>query len=524
MIEKIENEENNLQTTENGAVGYSSTGKDLVDLNFQVPSMRVELTDGVIEKFTNALHSNLIDTVKWMFFLRDVREGVGERNSFVKLYSIFNREFPAEAQALIPVVAEYGRWKDVVDIAFSEPVSNSLKTRCFAVLESQLISDASGLMVGDSISLLAKWMPSINASKKSRSRALEFIKYTGMTNTEYRKMLSKLRAHLDVTERKTCAGKWGEIDYNKVSSNANLRYAEAFIRHDSERRREYLQSLLSDDKPANVKMNAGDLYPHEIWHKYHTYNSWSFNPREYDASLEAMWQNLKDMGAAGNTMCVCDGSGSMESSIPGSGVWAIDVSRALSVYFAERCNGEFKNRFIEFSNKPSFIDLNGCQTLRDKIAVVNKYNSCQNTNIEKVFDLILRTAVEENMTQADLPERILIISDMEFDSGVDFIREGRYGHYERMRDDDFKQTLFGSIKERYEAAGFKMPRLVFWNVNSRTNTIPITENELGVTLISGYSVNLLKLVLSNSTDPWTVLKEILDSERYAKIGEILSMA
>jgi hypothetical protein len=205
----------------------------------------------------------------------------------------------------------------------------------------------------------------------------------------------------------------------------------------------------------------------------------------------------------------------MESTIGGSNVQAIDVSRSLSVYFAERCEGEFKNKFIEFSSTPHFIDFNHCKTLLDKMKYVGQYDDCSNTDIEKVFMLLLNTAKKNHMKQSDLPERILIISDMEFD-GATTINRWSGNFQSRMK------TVFENITAEYNAAGYKMPKLVFWNVNSRTNTIPVTENDLGVALVSGFSANIAKMVMSGKTDPWEVLKETLDSERYSLVDKALA--
>lgn len=496
---------NNLGTTENGAVGYKSTHNDLVDLNFRISSMRRGLSNQDIDQFINSLKNDLEYTIKWLFFVRDIRGGLGERDTFVRLYQSYYLTFPEHALNTLSLISEYGRWGDVVDLAFLCG-EDTLKFSCFKLIEEQLREDTINVTHSKPISLLSKWLPSINASKNARKRAIEFIKYLGMTNGSYRKMLSKLRSYLDVTEVKTCANKWSEIDYNKVSSNANLRYNDSFIKHDKERRQEYLENLKSNKE--GVKMNTSNLYPHEIWHKYiPKYNYYTVN--DEDEGLEMMWKNLGSLENCGNTMCVCDGSGSMITSIPNTSVRAIDVSRSLSVYFAERCTGEFYNHIIEFSHNPKFIDLNPYITLHDKIGYMNNFNDCSNTDIEKVFGMILSTALKYNISQENMPERILIISDMEFDysttngCGKDMV------------------PLFEKIKNGYEKEGYKLPKLVFWNVCSRNKIIPITSNEAGVTLISGFSTNLLKMVMSNETDPWCILKETLDSERYNIVGDKL---
>lgn len=515
MMQTVENTKS-FSTTENGAIGYSTTGSKLVDLNFHIPSMRFEFTSKDIEDFIQSMNENLEYAAKWMFYVRDVRGGLGERDTFIRLYSEFYTNHKIEAKACLDLISEYGRWKDVIALAF---VGNEeLENDCLEIIKKQLKVDAIGLAAGKPISLLAKWLPSINASQKAREQAKKICSYLGMPFVSYRKMLSKFRAYLDVTEVKTCANRWGDIDYNKVSSNANLKYSNAFMKHDEARRLEYLSELNAQKENSKVKMNASVLYPYEIWSKYNKgmayADRWGYNSSDnviddLDSALEAMWKNLKEMGSCGNTMCIVDGSGSMNTKYTGMSAKPIDIARSLGTYFAERCTGEFHNMMIEFSSRPQIIDINGCETLMDKINHISKYSDCTNTDIEKTFMLILDTAVKNHMSQEDMPERLLIVSDMEFDRAT-CASKWEYA------------TLFDTISERFRMHGYKMPKLVFWNVASRTNTIPVKENDLGVILVSGFSVNIVNMVLSGETDPWLALKGVLDNERYNQISDKLN--
>lgn len=522
MMNEFKNEierTNSMQMTENGAMGYSTTGKELVDLNFKVPSFRNGVDVKSIEQFNKSVDKNLLYTVKWLFYLRDAREGLGERRAFFQFFNELYKNNRSTAVKTISIIAEYGRWKDIIDI-IANAYNNELKNECLSVIKNQLMVDVDNFTNGKSISLLAKWMPSINSSDKARRVAIDVVSYLNMSKKDYRKMLSKLRKYLDVTEVKTCAGQWSEIDYSKVSSNANLKYKNAFMKHDEVRRNEFLNAVLSnsEDKPT---IKASVLYPYEIWNKYTSGAGYYGRNVQKDNALEALWQNLKNIDCGGNTMVVCDGSGSMTLNIGNGSVRAIDVSRSLSVYFAERCEGEFKNKFIEFSANPKFIDINGCETLVDKISHVSKYTDCSNTDIEKVFMLLLNTAVKNKMTQADMPDRILVISDMEFDGATQITRCYSWGYPTRDIMSEYK-TLFENLGEKYKEYGFTLPKLVFWNVNSRTNTIPLRENEAGVILVSGFSVNIAKMVMSGQTDPWLALKETLDNERYNLVEEALA--
>ena len=509
------NRVNNFQQTENGATGYSTSGQNLVDLNFVVPSRHKNVSPVELEKFVQALNEDTVLAVKWLFYLRDVREGLGERDSFIKLFKTLWLVDPVSAGKVVKLIPEYGRWKDVIDILAEFPNDNDLTETIYLLIENQLREDCVNLTEDKSVSLLAKWLPSVNASGKSRKLAKRICNKLGLTFENYRKVLSSLRKYLDVTEVKTCGGKWNEIDYNKVSSNANARYLNSFMRHDPERRRRYLDAL-SSPVASGAVMHASNLYPHEVYAKYSEVHRRYYGVEvNEDQGIEALWANLKNIDTVGNTMVVVDGSGSMVTNIKGSKIMAIDVARSLGVFFSERCIGEFKDKVIEFSARPRYIDLTDCKSLADKYNTLIKYSDCSNTNLEKVFNLLLKTAITYKLPQSELPQRILIVSDMEFDGATNI-----YGNHNEVMAQ--YQTLFESIKEKWSYYGYTMPNIVFWNVNSRTNTIPVTANECGVTLVSGYSVNNVKMVLSGDINPWTALKSILESDRYNAIDTALA--
>ena len=344
------------------------------------------------------------------------------------------------------------------------------------------------------------------------------IKEFGITEKEYRKRLSALRAYLDVIEVKMSRKAWGEIDYESVPSKANLLYEDAFLRNDQERRTQYLQAL----ERGEVEINSSVLFPHDIVHKYFNTNAWDFELNEYNITYEEMWKALPDfIQGAGNTICVSDGSGSMTMPIgncslsfrPANSLSCLEVALALSIYFAERSSGQFKDKFITFSENPQFVDLSKGKSLRDKLGIATSYTEVANTDIEAVFELILKAAVKGKMKQEDLPKNILILSDMEFDGSV------QTTNYEDPYEPENFKKLFQVFAERFEEKGYKLPRLVFWNLNSRTNTIPVKENEFGVALVSGFSPTILKMVLSDAIDPFVCLLEMLNTERYQAVED-----
>lgn len=490
---------NNRKLTENGAVGFRTTGKNLLDLNFAVSSLRNKSEKEIVNMFIDAFLDNKLYAVKWLFYLRDAREGLGERRSFRVIMNYLADNEPEIAQAVAELIPEYGRFDDLY--CFFGTKSEKI---AFSVIKRQLNADLKAMKKDNSVSLLGKWLPSCNASSaQTRERGRKIRHYLGLKEREYRKMLSGLRAYINVVERQMSNKQWSEINYEAVPSRANLIYNSAFLRNDEDRRREYLSKL----EKGEVKINSSVNFPHDIVHKYADGGYWGDTIKAFDPALEGMWKSLPDLVKEnGNTLVVRDGSGSMTCTVdPNSHVRAIQVATALAVYFSEHCSGEFKDQFITFSNRPKLVDMSNLKTLRDKLVRCYRETECSNTDIEKTFKLILDTAVKNNMTQEDLPKNVLIISDMEFDYATTAWSSG------------LSQTLFQSIEKSFRRHGYDMPRLVFWNVNSRTGTIPVKENKLGVALVSGFSVNVCKMVLSGELDPYKCLIEQLDVERYAPV-------
>jgi hypothetical protein len=496
FMNAIKNElDNEVQYTENGAVGYRTTGKKLLDLNFSVASLRSASEQQIINKFMDAYYENPMLACKWLFYARDVREGLGERRLFRTVFTWLSHNRADVAKKVLEFIPTYGRFDDVL-CAFETELQNDVVN----MLMEQLDADAHNMKNGKSISLCAKWMPSENASSVNTKKLATAIRTKfGMTSRNYRKMLSELRKYIDVVECKMSAKQWDEINYESVPSRANLIYNNAFLRNDEERRREYLGAL----ERGEVKINAGTLYPHDIVHKY-TNGHWSV--KSTDAALEGLWKALPDtVKGNSSTIVVADGSGSMTCNVGGNThVSALDVANALAIYFAERSSGEFKDKYITFSERPQLVDFSNAKTLREKIQIALRHDEVANTNIEAVFDLILNTAVNNKMSQEDMPKNILIISDMEFDYATSYRSKPT-------------ETLFNTIERKYAEHGYKIPRLVFWNVNSRTGTIPVKENELGVALVSGFSVNIVNMVMSDKLDPYECLLDVLNTERYQPI-------
>ena len=491
--------QNNVSVTENGAIGYKMSEHALVDCNFKLSSMRNMDKNAIWGAFLPAYNENPTLALLWLFFVRDCREGCGERRTFRFIFELFCAENEQAAIRLLPLIPFYGRWDDVVEVVFAE-VPRKVRDEAILLLLKQVQSDILCANTKQPVSLLAKWLPSLNTSSKESRRRAEFLrKAFGWAPGQYRRNLSGLRKRIRVVEQQMSANQWDKIDYESVPSRAAMNYRRAFSRHDEARYVEYLTNV----KEGNAKINAGVLYPYDIVHAYN--DGWSLLPP--DATLEAQWKALPDTVTDGcSTLVVVDGSGSMSCTVGNTGVTCHDVANSLGVYFAEKLPGAYNNAFITFSSRPQFIRFDPSLSLHGKLEVLYKHDDCSNTDIERTFDLILDVAVKNHLRQDEIPANILIVSDMEFDAAT-------WGND--------NQALFDVIRDKWDAAGYKLPRLVFWNVCSRTGTIPVTTNELGVALVSGFSPNIADMVLSGDLDPYTCLVEKLTSERYQPVADAL---
>lgn len=369
--------------------------------------------------------------------------------------------------------------------------------------------------MNNNISLLAKWLPSATSrSKDTRKKGLKICEALGMSEKQYRKTLSALRKHLDVVERKMSSNNWQSIDYEAVPSKANLNYNKTFLKHDETRRRAYLDGLTRGE----AKINASVTNPCEILNKYHKVFGWYSNP---DAALEGMWKALPNLMEPNKSMLVvADGSGSMLSRCSGN-ITCLDVANSLAIYCADRAKGAFANKYITFSMTPKFVEFGKDWTLQRKIKEAERHDECANTNLEAVFDLILKTAINNHSPQSDLPENILILSDMMFDSMCSAgASRDAYGW---LRNVKVTKSFINEIKARFEAHGYHLPKIVYWNIAGfgRKDAFPITQDDRGV-MVSGYSANTLRMVMSDKADPFDAILDVIAKPRYAPFEKALA--
>lgn len=496
FIELLKAEANNAKVlTENGATAYATSGSALVDINFAVSELRSATLKRISKMYAKAYFENPELALKWLFFARDIRGGMGERRLFRACYAWLAKHNAEVAKQLIPLVMEYGRADDLVDVAANV---KQLWNSAVDYIAKILTSDIKNAAAGKPITLLAKWLPSCNTSSyETRCRARKLANSLGMSISTYRRTLAKLRKRLDVVEVKLSAGEWGKVSYEHVPSKANLKYKNAFMKHDEARRTEYLSKL----EKGKAKINSSASFPCDIVNSY--YSSFGrIGP--LDQTLESMWKSLPDYMSQddGNTIVVADSSGSMTAKIGSSSVTALAVANSLAIYFAERMSeSPYKNKFITFSCSPQLVDMSGCSSLHDKLALADAMAEISNTDIERTMQLILDTAVKNHVEQKDIPN-VLIVSDMNFDCGT-------------VRHDS--KTLMEQIESQFNAYGYKMPRITYWNVCGgigRTAPVPVQKSESGVALVSGFSPAIASMVYSSKLDPYEVLVEKLSTPRY----------
>ncbi|WP_369770548.1 DUF2828 family protein [Eubacterium sp. AB3007] len=496
MLNMLKKQANQFYT-ENGAVTYRTTASDCLDLFSRIGAMRNAGEQDIIECFSRAYIENPDLTMKILFYARDVRGGLGERRVFRVIMNWLAGYNKTSVEKNIERIAEYGRFDDVVEL-----MDTSCKDSVLAYIRKQLFADLAALEKQGSVSLLAKWLPSVNASNADTVRKAKSIaRALNMSDAQYRKALSKLRAQIKIIEN-NLREKDYTFDYSKQPSKAMFKYRQAFIRNDNERYMEFLNRV----EKGETKLNTSTLMPYDIIAPIVTqdnnYCAWSGTTIEINPavrqSMNVSWNALEDFTDNRNALAVIDSSGSMYwggTPIPEA------VAISLGIYFAERNKGAFRNHFITFSETPRLVEVKG-KDIVDKTVYCESFSEIGNTDVQKVFELLLDTAVENHLPQRDLPETLYIITDMEFDACV-------YGA---------DITNFEYAKKQFARFGYILPQIVFWNIQSRNAQVPVTMNEQGVVLVSGCTPRLFSMIASGKYNPYDFMMEVIGSDRYAQIA------
>ena len=489
----------NYKRTENGAFAHRTTNSAVYDMFAMGAAYRKRTDEDCILLFKNAFEEDSVLALKCLFYIRDCRGGQGERRFFRTCFRWLAENKPVRARNLIEYLPEYGRYDDLFEL-FDTPVEKNV----MALIEKQLREDMACEKNG--ISLIAKWLPSENASNEETiARARKIRRYLGVTSKQYRQMLSKLRAKINVLERLMSANEWDKIEFDKIPSRAGIIYRNAFARRDI-----IAKKYESFAKDKNTKVNASVLYPYEVVAKAVASSRWSYHFNTLSETERAMinkyWDNLPDYlnGKDCSMMCVVDTSGSMTGSEAAA---PINVAISLGLYCAERISGPFKNYYISFASKPQLINTRGIDFV-DKVRRIYQTNLCDNTNLEAVFDLLLKTATKNGVNPNDIPKTIVVISDMEIDRGTGGWYRGTGWTKQTAA------TEMEKIRQKWAAYGLQLPKLVYWNVDARQNTI--LDAGPNVSFVSGMSPTIFKQVLTGKTG-YDLMLEAINSERYAVI-------
>ena len=468
--------------TENGAFAYNTAAQGaLLDMFSVAGALRSRSEEEIIAKFKDAFAEDALLATKLLFYAGNIRGGLGERRTFQICLNWLAQNHPEIAIKNIMNVPHFNRW----DILIKAYLGTDAEDQMWAVIEQQLRGDCHNYYEKQPISLLAKWLPSVNASSKiTRQMAkIAYRKLHFLNEKEYRTVLHHLREHLKVVENLMSQGRWNEINYEAVPSKAMLRYRNAYAKKDNERFREYQQKLVKGE----AKINASTLYPYDLVEEYSHY----YHLSAIDEIVEAQWKALPNyLTKPKNILVMADVSGSMRGR-------PMDTSVGLAIYFAERNQGDYHNLYMTFTDKPHYVQIKEEASLAQKVHQVMHTDVGYNTNLEKAFETILATVITMNVSPENMPEALVVISDMEIDNymhwyGVDFVDE---------------------MKGRFEAKGYQFPKLILWNVEARKDTF-LTQSQ-DVIMISGHSPSQFKALI-NCLDKsgYEVMLEVLNDPMY----------
>ncbi len=480
----------NEARTANGALSNATSLNAVLDFFSKSGALRGHDNEEVISYFTKAISENERLAMKALFYSRDIRGGQGERalfNVIIHYLAETNLDVIARNMDLIP---EYGRWDDLYSL-----VGTDLEKDALEMMKVQFNLD----LKAEKPSLLAKWLKSSNtSSKESRRLAKITYEYFGIDERTYRKALSALRSKINIVEKLMSNKNWDAIDYSNVPSQATRIYSDAFRKHSEARYNAFIEKVANGEET----INAGTLYPYQITKDA---NELRNNDVQEIKTLDVLWNALPNyMEEPENSLCVVDTSGSM--TMGESNVAPIDVSVSLGIYFAERIICPFKDYFMTFSSKPVMQKIQG-KNIWEKVSNLRRAEWGMSTNLQAVFHILLKTAVEKNVSPDEMIKKIYIISDMQFDHACG---GGYYG-------DRTPATNFDAIKAKYIATGYKMPELVFWNVNASADS-PVTKDENGTFLVSGCSPSILKYAINTiAVTPEELMLEVLEGERYEPV-------
>lgn len=486
--------------TENGAKTYTTSGRSIVDLYFQIGAMRGQDLTRLHTMFADAFAEDPYIATRVLLWARDVRGGAGERQIFRELLRWLESNNPDVLELVLPKVPEVGRWDDLV----GKKNEHQFRTEKFRTMAFDIVEGSLRAKNG----LCAKWMP----RKGLVAEALR--KHFKLTPKQYRKVLVTLT---EVVETAMCAKDWSAIDYEKVPSLAQARYAKAFKKNDEARytefaskAKEYAEHVAKVERgevaqsaaaPEKVKINVGAVYPYDVLKPVvstQSYRSYGRAPQAFSAdTVRAQWLSLPNYVGGRNILAMADISSSMEQSVAGNeNLQVIDVAVSTALYMASKNTGAYHNLLLTFTSNPTLRYLKG-EDVVDHVRQLYVGREHGSTNLEAAFRLVLQHAKDNNVPASDMPETILIISDMEFNP----FSAG--------------QSAMQNIASQYNAAGYRIPQLAWWNVASRNSNVPVAHDARGNALVSGFSPSVVKSVLGGGDlTPMSIVLKAISDPRY----------
>jgi len=461
--------------TENGDLTYSTSLNACVDLFFQMGALRAADSRRIENVFSAAYGENPDLATRIALYARDIRQGAGERKFFRIVIKYLEAYDPDRLLRILPLIPALGRWDDLLVVLDNDRVARAA-LGLYAV----------ALRAGDG--LAAKWAPREKQNRKLASRLASFL---GLEWPAYRKLLAGASK---TVEQAMCAKDWGSINYSHVPSVASARYAKAFGRNDNARYVAYLEAVRNnkvDPSTGKVaKINTGAVYPYDV-----------LKAGVNDVTADTMWNNLPDFVPQGASfMPVVDVSGSM-SSPAGGNISCLDVSTSLGMYLAERNKSAFKNLILTFNSSPWFFQIpEGTLRQRHRALMQSDRAMHGSTDLDKAMQLIVDLAVQNRVPAEEVPSTLVVLSDMEFNGA------SSYG--------GGTKTVAQRTRERFENAGYKVPNIVWWNIQSRHGSTPVRHNEHGMALVSGFSPSIMTNLLGGEMTPEKIVIKAVSSERY----------
>ena len=488
LFAKAARKESVYGRTENGAVALNTTSDARLDLFGVIGALRGADQVRIERLFSEAYRADPLFATKIAFYARDIRGGLGERETFRTIIRYMARMHPEALRPNLDLIGVYGRYDDLYCL-----IGTPLEEEMWAVMKEQFEEDRCGLETGKAVSLLAKWIKTADASsEKTRKLGILTARKLGYSVYDFKRIVRALRRRIGVIETLMTEGRWDEIRYPEVPSRAMMIYRNAFRRHDGERYEQFVNRAVSGQE----KIHAGTLYPYDIVEKVAPRLGCYFSASTLnnDPALEAQWRQLPDYAEPGtNALVIADTSGSMTGR-------PMATSVGLAVYFAERNRGAYHNMFMSFSGTSRIQMLRG-ETLAQKIGSINMDDWSNNTNLRAAFEHVLNIAIRNHIPQEEMPKSLIVISDME----IDFCGDRDWTFYEMM-------------EEMYRMNGYIIPNIIFWNVASRNDVFHADKNRKGVQLASGQSAAVFRQVMQTvGMNPVEAMEKIINSERYEAI-------